>query len=58
VPETLGKAHITLGKDFAEYGTRQSIQGENSDDKKVFAECLFSDNQQNFDCVQKNHLAK
>jgi len=42
VPETLGKGQITLGKAFAECGTRQRTHGKKLIGKALFAECLLS----------------
>jgi len=46
VPETLGKGQITLGKAFAECGTRQRTHGKKLIGKALFVECLLSGTRQ------------
>jgi hypothetical protein len=46
VPEALGEALKTLGKDFAECDTRQRRLGKQCISKAFFAECFFSGTRQ------------
>ena len=58
VPEALGKGQITLGKAFAECGTRQRIHGKKLISKALFAECILSDTRQRLCRVPRGHSAK
>jgi hypothetical protein len=42
VPKALRKGYFTLGKAFAECGTRQRAYDKKYVDKEFFAECLLS----------------
>ena len=53
VPQALGEAPNTLGKDFVEYNTRRLALGEFSTGKQMFAECQISGTRQSVCRVSK-----
>ena len=54
VPQALGKAWNTLGKDFAECNTRQRAHSKKINGKGLFAECYLSGTPQSICRVPKN----
>jgi hypothetical protein len=58
MPEALGKALKTLGRGFAECGTRQKRLGKQCIGKTFFAEYFFSDTRQRGLPSARQHSAK